>query len=440
MVTKNTQIFIEKAKEKHGTKYDYSKVEYINAHTKVCIICPKHGEFWQTPNNHLSGKGCQLCSLEIKRNKMVLPLNCFISKANEIHHNKYDYSKVNYINAQTKVCIICPEHGEFWQTPNSHLNGRGCPKCDGRGFTTKEWVDKANNVHNWKYDYSKVEYNNATDKVCIICPEHGEFWQTARKHLYGQGCPICSKIILSEKLKSNTEEFIRKAINVHGSKYNYSKVNYVNNRSKVCIICPTHGEFWQRASAHLYGQGCEKCKREKIIQLNTLSKEDFIEKVNKVHNFKYDYSQTNYVNGRNLIKVICPEHGEFWQRASNHLCGIGCPKCSMSHMENELISLFNENKIIFEHQKHFDWLKKQTLDFYLPDYNIAIECQGMQHFVPQDFFGGEENLLYTKTNDIKKRRLCEENNVKLLYYANYNYEFPYEVITNKSTLVKLITE
>ena len=109
--------FIRRAKEVHGDKYDYSKLEYVDTKTKVCIICPEHGVFWKFPYDHLGGGGCPKCSAYGKEE--------FIQKAREVHGDKYDYSKVNYVNSYTKVCIICPEHGEFWQKPNSHINGSG---------------------------------------------------------------------------------------------------------------------------------------------------------------------------------------------------------------------------------------------------------------------------------------------------------------------------
>ena len=111
-----TNEFIEKSRKVHGDKYDYSKVNYVNAKTKVCIICPIHGEFWQTPDLHLQGSGCSLCG-----GKIQLSEDEFIRRANLVHNNKYDYSKVNYINYHTKICIICPIHGEFWQEPANHL-------------------------------------------------------------------------------------------------------------------------------------------------------------------------------------------------------------------------------------------------------------------------------------------------------------------------------
>ena len=258
---KTKEEFIAKAKLVHGDKYDYSKVEYVGALTKVCIICPKHGEFCQEANSHLRGQGCPKCKYE----KQTCTTDEFIAKAKKIHGDKYDYSKVEYVNDRTKVCIICPKHGEFWQTPNSHLNGYGCSKCayevkgKRRSFSKEEFIKKTRKVHGDKYDYSKVNYVNNYTKVCIICHEHGEFWQTPSAHLRGQGCPKCK----SKKQTCTTDEFIAKAKKIHGDKYDYSKVNYLNRKTKVCIICPDHGEFWQTPNHHLSGCGCPKCGIEK---------------------------------------------------------------------------------------------------------------------------------------------------------------------------------
>lgn len=250
-----TEEFIKKAKEVHGDKYDYSKVEYSNAKTKVCIACPEHGEFWQKPYNHLNGQGCSKCRYDSLSKKYRKTKDEFIEKSLKKHGNRYDYSKVKYLNWKTKVCIICPEHGEFWQTPNAHENGNGCPKCANRlVYDTNSFIEKANEIHCDKYDYSKVSYKNNRTKVCIICPEHGEFWQTPKKHLIGHGCPVCAGNVRMEN-----NNFIEKAKEVHGDKYDYSKVDYVNTHTKVCIICPKHGEFWQIPSDHLVGKGCPSC-------------------------------------------------------------------------------------------------------------------------------------------------------------------------------------
>lgn len=318
----NTQEFIEKARAIHGDKYDYSKVEYVNAKTKVCIICPEHGEFWMAPNNHTHGthpQGCPKCNGIIR-----LTTEQFISEAKSVHGDKYDYSKVEYKNNSTKICIICPEHGEFWQNPANHLKGFGCAKCSGMAkITTEEFIEKAKTIHGDKYDYSKTKYVNAKTKICIICPEHGEFWKLPYVHLKGQRCTLCSNRKLGDKKRRTVEEFITKAKEVHGDRYDYSKVNYINTHTKVCIICPEHGEFWQEPNVHINQRcGCPYC----FGKIKS-SKEEFIRKAKEVHGDKYDYSKVEYVNAHTKVCIICPEHGEFWQTPNGHLSGKGCENC-----------------------------------------------------------------------------------------------------------------
>lgn len=203
-----TEEFIQRAREVHGDKYDYSKVFYERKNKKVCIICPEHGEFWQSPEKHLSGQGCAKCYGNVKMTQEE-----FVVRANKIHRGKYDYSKVIYDRYEKKVCIICPEHGEFWQTPHAHLAGQGCQECYGNKRCTKErFIEKARKVHGDKYDYSKVDYKNNKTPVCIVCPKHGEFWQSPFNHIIEhQGCPKCAEELnVSEQrvvrfLKENTD-------------------------------------------------------------------------------------------------------------------------------------------------------------------------------------------------------------------------------------------
>ena len=332
---KTTEQFVEEARKIHGDKYDYSKVNYENALTKVCIICPKHGEFWQKPNDHLNGHGCCFCSGVANKTTEQ-----FIEEARKVHGDKYDYSKVNYINSGTKVCIICPKHGKFLQTPNSHLNGmQGCAKCakENVGISKRigieQFIERARKVHGDKYDYSKVNYVNGHEKVCIICPEHGEFWQAPSRHLYGQGCPVCADCV-----KLTTESFIERARKIHGDRYDYSKVDYVNNHEKVCIICKEHGEFWQTPAGHLKGCGCSACAG--CVRLTT---EQFIEKARKIHGDKYDYSKVVYESNHKKVCIICPKHGEFWQIPIEHLRGRGCPVCNLGFTKSYILSLLNES-------------------------------------------------------------------------------------------------
>ena len=193
-----TQEFIDKANQVHNGKYDYSKVKYKNNHTKIIIICSKHGDFLQTPHSHLSKNGCSACAKNKKSSKKQ-----FIEKATIIHGNKYDYSKVNYKNCDMKIKITCFKHGEFLQTPFEHLQGKGCINCriEKSILTTQEFIDKANQVHNGKYDYSKTKYIRTNRKVIIICKKHGKFLQTPNSHLQRKGCFKCSRSTSKGEIK-----------------------------------------------------------------------------------------------------------------------------------------------------------------------------------------------------------------------------------------------
>ncbi len=206
-----TQNFISRAINAHGNKYDYSKVEYIQSKSKVKIICSEHGEFEQAPIEHLRGKGCKRCSGNTR-----LTTNKFIKISKSIHGDKYDYTNTVYKNNKSKVSIICEEHGEFKQRPDSHVSGRGCIKCSGRcQLTTEEFIDKAFEVHGETYDYSKVNYYKTDNKVEIICSSHGSFMQTPNHHLLGSGCPTCNL--------SKGELLISKILKEHGINYESQK-------------------------------------------------------------------------------------------------------------------------------------------------------------------------------------------------------------------------
>ena len=259
-IEKRKENFIKKSKLIHNNKYDYSKVEYIDSLTKVCIICPIHGEFWQTPQAHARGNSCPLCSNINRGDTFRSNLYEFIDKANKIHNNEYDYSKVEYINSSTKVCITCKKHGDFYMTPSNHLTGQKCPKCSGKGFFFEEILNKAKNVHGDKYDYSKVHYKTLKDKVTIICPIHGEFQQSLKKHInLKHGCPKCGAKERGKKKLNNLELIIKKANEIHNNKYDYSKTEYNGMNVTFKYICPKHGEVEQRPSDHLRGFGCPKC-------------------------------------------------------------------------------------------------------------------------------------------------------------------------------------
>ena len=382
--------FILKARQVHGWKYDYSKVDYKDSRTKICIICPIHGEFWQLPSSHLCGNGCIKC----RNDKQKLTTDWFIEQAREIHSNKYDYSKVKYVDAKTKVCIIChekdefgDEHGEFWQQPSHHLRGHGCCKCVKRHrYTIEEFVDKLKTLYGNKFDYSKVNYINTSTPVCLIChekdvtgQEHGEFYPNPNNLLKGgMSCPRCTK-----NIKYTTEEWVGLMQYKYKDKgYDYSKVDYVDAKTKVCIICPKHGEFWQTPHSHDTGKGCPKCRTSTLeVTMENALKEG---NINYIAQYK---------------------------------------------------DIFKKNRA-----------SRQSLDFYLPDYNTGIECQGLQHFIKKWYSDkGEKKLTEIEERDIRKRKICADNGINLVYlYSKKDKNFVpvndgYKYFDNPLELIDSVT-
>ena len=423
--------FIEKANKIHEGKYDYSKVEYSDSQTKVCIICPTHGEFFQKPNDHLQGKGCKKCS---KNDKLTTEV--FVEKARLIHGDKYDYSKVEYKAANEKVIIECPIHGVFEQTPYNHTNrGQGCPYCAGKGGIQTH-ILKAIKVHGGKYDYSEANGTDKDGKIKIICPTHGPFYQKMTSHLSGCGCPSCNP-----NKKKTEDEFKSAATVKYGDTYGLDKVCYVNSKTKVTITCKKHGDFKITPNSFLNGRGCPLCGRERTTKASTYSFDTFTEKANSIHDGKYIYNKGSFDNRQSErdIMITCPIHGEFRQSYVKHLQGHGCPRCNDSHLERKVKTLLERKGAQFSQQQTFEWLVNKAnlyLDFYLPKHNIAIECQGVQHFEPIKSFGGEESLTLIKERDEAKRRLCEAHGIKLIYFANKAYEEG--IITDEQKLIEAI--
>lgn len=288
-------------------------------------------------------------------------------------------------------------------------------------LTQEQFIEKTKQIHGNEYDYSKAEYINAKTKINIICSKHGEFTQTPDCHLQGQGCPKCKNEKIGEKNKFTQEQFIEKANNIHNFKYNYSQVIYNGYDYKVSIICPIHGKFEQQAGSHLRGTGCFKCGTLLQVSKRTLPQKEFIKRANIIHDNFYDYSETEYKHSKIKIKIICPIHGSFWQTPGHHLNGCGCPKCNSSKGEKQINKYLKNNNIQFLEQYRFkDCRNKKPLpfDFYLPEQNMCIEFDGIQHFIPNypknDILKSNNIFLRTKIHDQIKNQYCLNNNIKLL--------------------------
>jgi hypothetical protein len=285
-----------------------------------------------------------------------------------------------------------------------------------RQLTTEKFIIKAKEVHNNKYDYSLVNYQNNQTKIIINCPIHGIFEQKPSKHLSGQTCKKCATSTVNLLKKKTNLKFIEESVLIHDNKYDYSISNYQNAITPINIICPIHGEFKQIPSTHLKGKGCPKCAGKN----KTTS--EYIKEVNLTHNSMYDYSLVKYENSLTKINIICPIHGIFEQTPNAHLSGHGCSICKESKGEKEITKFLIENKIKFIKQHTFDDcknIKKLPFDFYLPEYNICVEFNGEQHYKPIKHFGGLPRFKKQLITDKIKNDYCINNNLKLLIIS-YN--------------------
>lgn len=293
-------------------------------------------------------------------------------------------------------------------------------------MTQEMFLEKSHEVHGDRYDYSKVIFKYAKEPVEIICPKHGSFWQRPQDHyLKGCGCPKCKGEKVIEIHKYRKEDWLKLVKEKYGDKYNYSKVEYINYNTPVTIICPIHGEFECTPNNHYKSNtGCPKCGREKANRTESSTQEYFIEKAKQVHNNKYDYSKVKYINQQYKVAIICPEHGEFQQLPGNHLMGQGCPKCqlkSQTKLYEKLKESFPNEEILFEVGRNIiPWIKLQRFDIYFPKYNIAVEYNGIQHYIPIEYFGGQLIFEAQLEYDKLKRQKCKENNC-ILFEIKYNY-------------------
>ena len=285
----------------------------------------------------------------------------FIEKAFKVHGYKNDYSFVNFINTKIKVKIKCliNNHGFYWQTPNSHLHGIGCPKCKIeklsklKTYPQEKVIEKFREVHGDRYGYNNFVSKGCDIKSNVECYIHGPFLITPSMHISGRGCPECGMLKTLESITSNLEEFIPKAIDIHGDNYDYSLFIYVNSKTKGKIKC-------------------------------------------------------------NICECV------FEQTPNNHLSGAGCPICNESKGEKFITKILKKRNIKYIREYKIPGTNYRfKYDFYLPSYNLLIEYHGIQHYEPVDIFGGEEGLKITSKRDIFKKELAKMANIPLIEFS-YN--------------------
>ena len=283
-------------------------------------------------------------------------------------------------------------------------------------LTTDELVKRFNIIHKNKFDYPLMICSNINSRIKIICPTHGEFKQRLSDHLYGHGCNLCAIDKNIALKRNNLQNLINRANMIHDNSYDYSLLNdHTSMQDIVDILCPKHGMFRKSMHSHINKKrGCKYCAIDKI----TDTKESFMIKSNKIHDNKYDYNKSVYVNSKTKLIITCPTHGDFSQRPMDHINSKqGCPVCNESKGERKIRIILKDLNINLISEKSFADLKHKRIlffDFYLPEHNVCIEFDGAQHFDPYIIFGGEESFDKIKIKDDLKNDYCKKNNIRLL--------------------------
>ena len=248
--------------------------------------------------------------------------------------------------------------------------------------TTEQFIEQAMLKHGNKFDYSKTVYEGPDKKVCVICPEHGEFYQNPSQHIRssrtygGHGCPKCARLASASTRKFSLYDFIKKARSVHGDKFDYSKVSYVNSRTYIYVTCPHHGQFSIKPNNHIQGLGCARCSWEHFASNAAKTTEQFITDAKKIHGDKYDYSRADYSGVFKEIHIICPEHGGYLQTAATHLGGSGCKECAKEkNAKRQIENRKTTEQFIYEAKKiHGDKYNYENTNYITALKKICIIC------------------------------------------------------------------
>jgi hypothetical protein len=369
--------FLKTARSIYGDRFNYSAGFYRGQRTEICIICPVHGAFNITPRQHLTryAGGCEGCC-EFAR------IKAFVDKSKFIHGDNFDYSETKILG--NYVTVRCKEHQcVLTQLLSNHLAGKGCIHC--RNDATQQrcslglngFLKRAREVHGDRYGYSKVlEYINEYTILEIECFIHGIFSQRSHDHLHGSGCPLCGKEEGAAKKRTSLEAFISQSKKIHGNRYGYDQSVYVNDNTLMRVFCSSHnGYFDQTPRRLLTGRGCKQCKRQR----QPMPFDYYLKQFREKHSNKYQYIINSNKKYRNFdyIQILCPKHGIFSQRISNH-CKHGCSSCHIRQSFNELkwldqmgISKYHRSKRVY--LKDGKWLLPDGFD---PETNTVYLFHG----------------------------------------------------------------
>lgn len=416
--------FVKRAKAKHGDLYEYDENSYTLITAKVKIHCSKHGWFEQIAKEHTL-YGCYKCGREVSAKKQQLSEKEILESIKSVHGDLYSYSLSGYKNNMSKLEITCFVHGKFYQSVANHLRGAGCPSCGkiSKGIKKRkpleEVVSEFVQVHGNRYDYSKIEYTTNHTPLKIYCKVHKEFFfQSAANHYTGKGCPKCGTSRAAALITKDKDFVLQQFKAKHGDIYDYSLVDYRGNQEEVSILCKEHGEFRQTPYDHLTAfTPCPVCRSLETSTRQIKCCDEVVNRFKEVHGDTYDYSEVSYSRAKDVVKIKCPQHGEFFQVVYNHYAGKGCPVCAhqVSKAELELVDFLKENKVKVVHRDR-EVIKPKELDIYLPDHKIAIEYNGLVWHSEQFKKPAEgEKGNPARSHMIQKQRSCAAKGVRLIH-------------------------
>lgn len=466
---KTLEEFISEAKQIHGDKYDYSVAVYKGSKEIIEIICPKHDVFRMTPFSHtVNGNGCRKCYNERTSERQVTPLEDVLNTCKEKFNNKYIYNVIEYKSLKnSKVEVTCPIHGEKTQSFERHLNSvTGCKDCstqkralmrsttedekevykEYKAFVKSEVSLKNKNLKWFQifrkhfgdlYDYSGVGWvNNAKETISIYCTKHDKhFDQQVCTHLRGHSsCVECSLDTISEKKIKPLSYYSEKAKEIHEDKYSYHTVsNYINSRSLVDIWCNTcQKTFKITMTDHVNSKsGCSTCAYIQNGLNKRLSKEEVFRRFKEMHGDKYSYYFVEYTTQNDKVDIVCPKHGIFPQRPSDHWRGDGCKLCGYEKLASKENNKVSKEELDFFSKIDFkDYKKERTVflpemrgfgfDLYIPELKLAIEYNGKAfHHSSKGISVFYDNTAKEFNYHYVKYLVAKENDIKLLHIFSF---------------------
>ncbi len=307
-------------------------------------------------------------------------------------------------------------------------------------WTTEPFITKSKEIHGDKFDYGRVEYVNSITKIELVCNDCGyTFGVLPSNHFAGQSCKRCAYKTIPQNISISHDAFVQKSSDMYGDKFTILGV-YKNNKTKIKIKCNDCGYIFDRRPSSHTGRyvDCMSCSRQVLPQNIPKSTEDFICDAIKTHGYMYDYSLVEYITCRDDVDIVCVTCGYmFKQNPSKHISGCGCPCCNFSKGEMAVKRFLDENTISYICQKSFDGcvnpktMFKLRFDFYLPDNTTIIEYDGEHHHIPIEFFGGQPRFEEYVALDCIKNEYCNDNNLRMIRIPYWDINNICEILTKE---------